>query len=142
MTDEKNETGGQFNGLRMDSLIGGPLKGACDAQSKLAESTAEFIRTVGLQNSGTGKTETAAFTFRKKVPDESGAISEKEMSLQVPLLTIVPVPPLLVRNIDVNFDMEVKMSSGEAGAGEPESESPAPRDNAMGKNDKDSASGK
>ena len=66
MTDEKNETGGQFNGLRMDSLIEGPLKGACDAQSKLAESTAEFIRTVGLQNSGTGKTETAAFTFRKK----------------------------------------------------------------------------
>lgn len=33
----------QFGGLDMDSLIGGPLKAACDAQVMLAKSTVDFI---------------------------------------------------------------------------------------------------
>lgn len=40
MTDEKNKTGLQFDGLPMQSLIGSPLKAASDAQAKLAETTA------------------------------------------------------------------------------------------------------
>lgn len=37
----------QFRGLPMADLIGGPLQAACEAQMRLAEATADFIRNVG-----------------------------------------------------------------------------------------------
>ena len=39
----------QFSGLDMHSLIAGPLLAACEAQSMLAASTAQFIQDVGLE---------------------------------------------------------------------------------------------
>ena len=33
----------EFGGLPMESLIGGPLQAACDAQTMLAGATARFI---------------------------------------------------------------------------------------------------
>ena len=116
MTDEKNKTGLQFDGLPMQSLIGSPLKAASDAQAKLAETTAEFIRTVGLESSCSGKIKTATVTFRKKGADE------KEVSLQVPLLAIVPIPSPAIEDIDVNFDMDVKSYSEHAAVRKQDSE--------------------
>ena len=114
MGDKKNKTGVPFDGLDMESLTGGPLKAACDAQVKLAETTAEFIRTAGLESSGSGNIKTASFTFRKKGADESDDPAEKEVSLQVPLLAIVPIPSLAIEDIDVNFDMDVNSYSEQA----------------------------
>ena len=114
MTDEKNKTGRQLDGLHMQSLIESPLKAACDAQTKLAKTTADFIRTVGLESSVSGKVKTATVTFRKKGADESDELSEKEVSLQVPLLAIVPIPSLAIEDIDVNFDMDVNSYSEQA----------------------------
>ncbi len=37
----------EFGGLPMESLIGGPLQAACDAQTMLAGATARFIEEVG-----------------------------------------------------------------------------------------------
>ena len=49
--------GDQFRGLPMADLIGGPLMAACDAQVKLANATADFIKVVGfLPPTGTGNT--------------------------------------------------------------------------------------
>ena len=42
----------QFSGLPMASLIGVPLQAACDAQLQLANATANFVKTVGLDESG------------------------------------------------------------------------------------------
>ncbi len=122
MTDEKNKTGRQFDGLHMQSLIESPLKAACDAQTKLAETTAEFIRTAGFESPGSGKVKTATVTFRKKGADESDEPSEKEVSLQVPLLAIVPIPSLATEDIDVNFDMDVNSYSEQAVAQKQDSE--------------------
>ena len=122
MTDEKNKTGLQFDGLPMQSLIGSPLKAASDAQAKLAETTAEFIRTVGLESSCSGKIKTATVTFRKKGADESDDPAEKEVSLQVPLLAIVPIPSPAIEDIDVNFDMDVKSYSEHAAVRKQDSE--------------------
>lgn len=36
----------EFGGLPMESLIGGPLQAACDAQTMLAGATARFIEEV------------------------------------------------------------------------------------------------
>ncbi len=114
MGDEKNKTGVPFDGLDMESLTGGPLKAACDAQAKLAETTAEFIRSAGLESSGSGDVKTATFTFRKKGADESDDLSDREVSLKVPFLAIVPIPSLAIEDIDVNFDMDVNSYSEQA----------------------------
>ncbi|MCF8382043.1 MAG: DUF2589 domain-containing protein [Chlorobium sp.] len=45
----------QFKGLPMADLIGGPLQAACEAQMRLAEATADFIRSVCFDIDPTGQ---------------------------------------------------------------------------------------
>src|ERR1700755_562333 len=101
----------QFQGLPMGDLIGAPLGAACDAQVKLAQATADFIKTVGFQQSEDGtseETRTAAFRFKRPVINADGTTGEEEVSMEVPLLSIVKVPNLGVSTVDITFDMEVK----------------------------------
>ena len=63
----------QFSALPMKDLIGGPLQATCDAQTMLAQASADFINNVGLQEErdstgkGTGKfnAKTVDFSFKK-----------------------------------------------------------------------------
>ena len=121
MADELVNMSSQFKGLPMGDLIGGPLNAACDAQIKLAQATADFIKVIGFlppdansnDPNGVGKTRTALFRFKRPVDDPtpgSSDIAEEEVELEVPLLAIVKVPNLSVSTVDVTFDMEVKSS--------------------------------
>ncbi len=124
----------QFKGLPMGSLIGGPLTAACDAQIRLANATADFIKMVGFepeidpstkQLTGNVIPRTADFKFKRpvEIPDKTDTsqlalgtpqkpieLYEEEVELQVPLLAIVKVPNLSITTVDVTFDMEVKSS--------------------------------
>ncbi|EKP0305444.1 DUF2589 domain-containing protein [Aeromonas veronii] len=100
----------QFSGLPMESLIGTPLKAACDAQVMLAQSTVNFIRDVGFEGN---KTRTADFSYtRHVVTGKDGLgndiIKEENVGLEVPVLAIVNIPSLMVDEVDITFDMEVK----------------------------------
>ena len=110
----------QFSALPMESLIGGPLQAAATAQGTLASITSEFIQNVGLEDDGGKlKARTVAFDYQKPVKtsaiDADGNSIDtwdvKDMSLQVPLLSIVKAPNLQVKEVNVTFDMEVKASS-------------------------------
>ncbi|MGN0406839.1 MAG: DUF2589 domain-containing protein [Bacteroides sp.] len=104
----------QFGGLDMSSLIGGPLKAACEAQMMLAASTADFIENVGLEaadKDGVRKVRTTAFSFTRAATGEDGNhVGTEEVSMNVPLLSIVKIPTLMVDEVDITFDMEVKSS--------------------------------
>ncbi len=112
---------GQFSALPMESLIGGPLQAAATAQGTLANITSDFINNVGLQDDGNGNlsARTVDFKYQKPVKTSTtatdGTVTEtwdkQEMDLQVPLLTIVKAPNLQVKEVDINFNMEVKASS-------------------------------
>ncbi len=112
---------GQFSALPMESLIGGPLQAAATAQGTLANITSDFINNVGLQDDGQGNlsARTVDFKYQKPVKTTTTAADgtvtdtwdKQEMDLQVPLLTIVKAPNLQVKEVDVNFNMEVKASS-------------------------------
>lgn len=105
----------QFGGLDMASLIGGPLKAACDVQSMMASATAKFIQDVGTEvNESTKKRtlRTTSFSFARATTDEeTGEIKTENVSMNVPLLAIVKVPTLAIDNVDITFDMEVKSST-------------------------------
>ncbi len=109
----------QFKGLPMGDLIGGPLNAACEAQVKLAQSTADFIKVIGFnaptsEDEYSGGTRTALFRFKRPVdgttPGAQNPIMEEEVEINVPLLAIVKVPNLSITEVDVTFDMEVKSS--------------------------------
>lgn len=97
-----------FTGLPMESLIGTPLKAACDSQIMLARSTVDFIRDVGFEGD---KTRTADFSFLQNVvtgKDAAGndIIEHNKVSMEVPVLAIVNIPSLMIDEVDLTFDME------------------------------------
>ena len=95
----------EFGGLPMESLIGGPLQAACDAQTMLAGATARFIEEVGLVKEGDKQVvRTVGFSFTRSAngDDGNGPASEK-VEMNIPLLAMVKVPSL-------SIDMEVKSS--------------------------------
>jgi hypothetical protein len=98
--------GAQFAGLDMENLIGGPLSAASNASVKLARSTADFINSVGFNPDMSART--MLFKYEKSDMDPLGNPVRNEMSLQVPLLAIVPIPNLQIDEVNILFDMEVK----------------------------------
>ncbi|MCL2252362.1 MAG: DUF2589 domain-containing protein [Treponema sp.] len=98
--------GEQFKGLDMKNLIGGPLTAAAEANLLLARTTAGFINEVGFDVDK--KARSVQFKFNKQEPTEDGNMIVQEMSVEVPILAIVPIPNLQIDEVNVLFDMEVK----------------------------------
>ena len=106
----------QYKGLPMDSLIGGPLTAACDAQVMLAKSCANFITTIGFEDAEHKTIRQAKFSFMRPKDGEVEAGKQREherVDIEVPLLSIVRVPSLMIKTLDITFDMEVKSSFSE-----------------------------
>ena len=110
----------QFSALPMSSLIGGPLQAAATAQGTLANITSDFINNVGLEKDGDNlKARTVDFKYQKPVKNtvtnadgsETVTWDKQDMDLQVPLLSIVKAPNLQVKDVEINFNMEVKSSA-------------------------------
>ena len=114
MADTLVNMSDQFGGLPMDQLIGGPLKAACSAQVLLAKASADFIKDVGLDATGTTgamSARTVDFSFNKPVQAADGTTTMEKVDLQVPLLAIINTPSLSVKEAEVRFTMEVKSST-------------------------------
>lgn len=100
----------QFKGLPMGQLIGSPLKAASDSQILLAQSTADFIKSVGFDLDKDGNitgTRTVKFSYKRKAPKEDGTLEEQNVDIEVPMLSIVNIPNLQIDNVDITFDMSI-----------------------------------
>lgn len=100
----------QFDGLPMEDLIGGPLIAAVNAQGKMAMQTAEFIKNVGV-NSETGELNTVGFSYKKAKTADDGTTTMEDKTIIVPVLSIVNIPSLKVKKVEIDFEMEVKQQS-------------------------------
>jgi len=105
----------QFKGLPMEDLIGGPLSAAVKASFNLAKSTADFVTQVGFESKEVdgktvaGNVRNVNFAFNRTGDDGK----PETVQMEVPMLTIVPIPSLQVDLVDITFDMEVKSSTSE-----------------------------
>ncbi|WP_300754845.1 DUF2589 domain-containing protein [uncultured Brachyspira sp.] len=117
----------QFTGLPMSSLIGAPLQAAAEAQLRLANITKDFIESVGIDRDvkkdengkevkSESKLRTVEFAYKKIVKKDDGSNDTVDMVLRAPLLSMVKVPALFIKNVDITFDMEVKSSEEEKGS--------------------------
>lgn len=79
-----------------------------NANMYMAQATAEFINDVGID--ADGKVRTASFGYEKRTANEDGTSNVDTMKVDVPMLSIVPIPNLQVDEVNILFDMEVKQS--------------------------------
>lgn len=112
---------GQEMAVPMEQIIGGPLQAVVKAQALAASSTVDFIQQVGLNPAPTGggaqTARTVDFSFQRRVPareDDNGptdVLTTETVALTVPLLTIVPVPFIRVKEATVDFEAQVSSST-------------------------------
>lgn len=91
--------------LPFGSIIGGPLQACIEAQAMAAKTSWNFIQEVGLNTdpeTGEKKTVNVSFQFIK-----DGRMAQ----LNVPLLTIVPIPYIAIQTIDIAFKANINASS-------------------------------
>lgn len=91
--------------LPFGNIIGGPLKACIEAQAMAAKTSWNFIQEVGLNTdpeTGEKKTINVSFQFIK-----DGRMAQ----LNVPLLTIVPIPYIAIQTIDIAFKANINASS-------------------------------
>lgn len=91
--------------IPFSSIIGAPLKAAIEAQAMAAQTSWNFIQQVGLNtNPETGEKEAVNVSFQFV---QNGRV----VQLNVPLLTIVPIPYIAIQSIDINFKANISASS-------------------------------
>lgn len=91
--------------IPFETLIGGPLDACIKAQAAAAQTTWKFIQEVGLNVDPVTKKKSAvnvSFQFLQ---------NGKMAQLNVPLLTIVPIPYLAIYSLDINFKANISASS-------------------------------
>jgi len=104
---------GQEMSLPLDQLIGAPLQAVIKAQALAATTTASFINNVGLQ-AGTGGAmvaRTVAFSFQRQKVNSTGGSETETVNLNIPLLTILPVPFIRVEKATIVFDAKVSSTT-------------------------------
>lgn len=86
------------------SIIGGPLKACVEAQADAAMTTWNFIKEVGLteDKNGNRKLNYVSFSYRK---------NGRDCHINVPLLTIVPIPYIAIRDIDIAFKAKISAAA-------------------------------
>lgn len=90
------------------SIIGAPLDACIKAQAMAAQTTWQFIQEVGMQESevnGTKEAVNVAFTFIQ---------NGNTVRLNIPILSIVPIPYIAINNVDISFKANLSASSSTA----------------------------
>lgn len=96
-----------LNGIDYGAVIGAPLQAAITAQAMAAKSTWEFIQEVGLQTDANGNKSAVNVTFTYQRGGEL-------VKLIVPILTIVPIPAIVVTDIEIAFKANINASASQA----------------------------
>lgn len=102
--------------LPLFQIIGAPLLAIIQAEAQAAQTALEYIERVGFaipEEEGTeesekqpadiGKLRMAKFTYKKL--DENGEVAE--FSVSVPVLSLVPIPMIQIREARVEFSVKI-----------------------------------
>ncbi len=90
------------------TLIGAPMTAAVEAQALAAQSSIDFIRSVGFQPADDteefGDIRVVSFTYKHR---DVEAGTDRDITLSVPLLTIVPIPYLRIDDMTIDFTSKI-----------------------------------
>lgn len=98
---------GQLQALPFKNIIGGPLTAAIEAQALAAETTVRFIERIGFDTvNGQHHAVNVEFTYE----DATGFFRR----VTVPLLSIVPIPFIVIETVDIQFKARISTSAEQA----------------------------
>lgn len=100
--DAQGNVAGKFAGIPIAELIAAPLVAVCDSQKKLAKSAFEFMKEIGFDENG--KTRMLNFNLQRPI---AGTTTLQNIKVEAPFLGLVPLPNLLIDDVNVDFQMEV-----------------------------------
>ena len=115
--------GQELSSIDFESMIGGPLIAVVNAQAQAALSTVNFIKSVGfkagesedIEESETGEPIYVTFKYPKEISpyqpatDTSVAVAAQiqEMKLEVPILTMLPIPFIRIEETTIDFNAKI-----------------------------------
>jgi len=92
--------------INFGNLLGAQLTGLIEAEADAARVSAEYIENVGFEKDpSTGAMKLRTVTFIMKRRDMDDVI--REHLIEIPVLTLVPIPMLTIEEAEVEFDLEV-----------------------------------
>ncbi|NEQ75115.1 MAG: DUF2589 domain-containing protein [Okeania sp. SIO2C9] len=102
----------QLGAIPFGNIIGGPLVAAVEAQSQAAISTVEFIESIGMTEEG--DIQNISFKYSTGYTDaeneNDSSLTDRTTTyktLEVPLLTIVPIPYIRIDDMTIQFKANI-----------------------------------
>jgi Protein of unknown function (DUF2589) len=97
--------------IPFQSIIGGPLTAAVEAQAASAVACVKFVKDVGFDNDGAVRNVT--FSFVKTLPPTAGSTTPttRNMQITVPLLTIMPIPFIRIDTMTIAFKAQLSANT-------------------------------
>lgn len=107
--------GQELSSIDFQSMIGGPLNAVIKAQAQSAQTSVDFIKSVGFNaadaQTDPGKPTMVTFEYDKLVEskDANGVITQSvvPMKLSVPILTMLPIPFIRVEEVTIDFNAKI-----------------------------------
>lgn len=96
-----------MNAIDFGSLVGAQLSALIEAEAEGAEVSSEYIENVGFEkDEKTGTLRLRMVTFQMNRRDVDGKV--RTHTIQVPVLTLVPIPLLTIEEAEMEFDMHIE----------------------------------
>ena len=116
-TTDLVKMGEQFSGLPIDSLIGAPLTAATKANADMAITQTKFLLETCFKPAEDNKPREPIMIklniTRPVIYSDSTEPKSVTTSIELPVLTILPINSLAIKNVDIHFEMEVKSAFSE-----------------------------
>ncbi|WP_440878555.1 DUF2589 domain-containing protein [Vibrio natriegens] len=103
--------GDELSSIDFESMIGGPLNAVVRAQAQSAQTSVDFIKSVGFEAESNEPT-MITFSYMKtiEVKNEQGEVTgtePKKYDLTVPILTMLPIPFIRVEETTIAFNAKI-----------------------------------
>jgi len=114
--DKRADIQKELSTLNFDSLLTGPLVALVNAEFSAAMATANFVINVGFKSSSAAKKGTARnigdtvgdpVIIRFSYPEQQVTGLSNKRVLEVPLLTMLPIPMLRIQEATVEFNVKI-----------------------------------
>ena len=103
----KVNIGAELQALPLNYMLSAPLLAAIEAQAISAHSTIEFVAAVGMDDFGTVRT--MDFNYKTSVTNtQSGEAEEKDVTLTVPMLSMLEAPHMAIEDLTVAFEFNIR----------------------------------
>lgn len=112
--------GQELSNINFESMIGGPLNAVIKAQAQSAQTSVDFIKSVGFNapdaTENPGKPTMVTFEYTKILEKPGPLVDGKpgptiptptDMKLTVPILTMLPIPFIRVEEVTIDFNAKI-----------------------------------